>query len=298
MKSWFDKLTGEDGRRDLGKAVSLTPDECREWLKDHFNDQDPSRSLLDDEDPISLFEEVWEANPEPAFRSVFTAAILREFGETVKTPEENSTYLGFIVRLMIYLPVVDFPEHLMLRSIRSEWSGKSESSGGITIRSLMLQALFARTEPSISFLETMLKSREGVNLAYKKFRDKGLAEAVKYLPDVMTTLSGKKDEIFLITHLKAVFAEYGEDIFVSRIQKSGILSNGDIRARLQQLCYRIDVELDKPVADRFCGRSEYVQTVSREEIDTKVAKAFDLDPEKLNGSDSRQSFGDKGASPW
>lgn len=243
MERWREKLRNEDGQRTLSLARHLDTDEWCAWLRAFYTREDPDAPYPSDLDPAPLFAEVWEAIPEEAPRRRLTEAILREFQTSLSQRPGSAGYIGFLLYLMIKLPLPDFPTQSVKRAINTRWSGELTSDEGIPLRALLYQALFARSTPTGTELHRMLEDRETVHLAFRAIREKGLGEAVEALPVVSRTLDQDTDTFFLSVHIKAIVEQYGKTEFGTQLENTGALHEDPLGQRLRPLLKQLGIDV-------------------------------------------------------
>ena len=281
---WYRMLLDENGQRDLLRARTLNVNALREWLKDHFNGDDPSAPPGPDTDPVSLFKNVWEMIPGDEFKQRLSEAILMEYQACAEAPAGRNDYWAFILRLMTYLPVRDFPARDIWRRYRAPRYSKLRTAADLPLESFLIQALFARGAVSLSEQEALLKKRETANLAFKAIRDTGLGPASAHLPDLLTTLSEPTDDIAIITHLKILQGKYGERALVEELAASTELSQPVHFERLQRLLGKLGMHL--PVRNET-SRAASCVSIGPEEVQRKIAAVFRQAGDPLLGNNSR-----------
>ena len=244
MDSWYEKLQGDDSRRDLCRAEHLTVDEMRAWLKAHYEGADPSISAHPDVDNARLFEDTWEQNPAQAVRRRLNEAILLEYRDRATAPEDNTDYLAFLLRLMIYLPLEDFPKRSVWRLYRSSRIAALRTGDGLTLDKLLIQALFAHKAVSLAEQRDLLKNRDAVNLAYKAIRDTGLGPAISHLSELLDTLNEPTDDVAILSHLRILISQHGQEVLISAIRSSSITQNQVQEGRLRRLLKKIGIDTE------------------------------------------------------
>lgn len=241
--NWYQKLLDEDGQRDLQRARTLEIDELREWLKAHFNGDDPSAPHGPDTDPTALFEDVWELIPGEDFKHHLSEAILLEYQASAAAPEGRVDYWAFILRLMTLLPVANVPSRDMWRRYRARQAETLRTADGISLEHYLIQTLFARGAVSLSDQKQLLKNSETANLAFKAIRDTGLGPAAAHLPDLLSTLAEPANDIKIFTHLKILLGKHGEKALVDEIASSTVLSQPVYWERLKKLLRKLQIDL-------------------------------------------------------
>jgi len=107
---WFSRMRDGDGSLALDRAGEFEEEEIRAWLLDVVQKGLPGQSPMAEVDPVSLFEDAWEANPGGAFRGRMESVVTGDFPRLNRKLDDHGPYLCFLARLMLYLPISDIPE--------------------------------------------------------------------------------------------------------------------------------------------------------------------------------------------